>query len=341
LDGNPMNFLVRRFEDEADVVRETLAKFVGTSSANLVLVDNATYAMNIVADSLPLSMGDEVLLTNHEYGAVRRIWNRRCEMAGAQLRTVNLPERIETAGQIVDLIASAITDRTKLLVISHITSPTAITLPVAEITRRVQSEGVAVCIDGPHAVAHLSLAIDQIGCDFYTASCHKWLSAPLGTGFLVAHPRWHEQLHPPILSWGKLDQADGPRAWNDEFLWLGTRDPSAALAIPTAISMLKQLGLDTFRARTHYLAKYARARLVELTGLTPITPDDVAWYGAMAHVPLPDGDARSLQSALWGQFGIEVPIIQFAGRRWIRVSCHLYTQKSDIDRLIEALAVLL
>lgn len=341
VDAQPMDFFVRQMESELQQVRDVLAAFVGTSAENLVLVDNATYGMNVVAESFPLQAGEEVLLTDHEYGAVRRIWRRRCDRRGAALRVVALPPRIEAADQVVDTIAAALTPQTKLLVVSHITSPTAITLPVAEISRRAKSHGVAVCIDGPHALAQLPLDLDRLDCDFYAASCHKWLSAPFGSGFLYVHPRWRDSIAPPVLSWGNTNAPDGHRTWQDEFDWLGTRDPSALLAIPAAIDLLKHVGLDRFRARTHLLASYARARLTELTNLPPMVPDSIAWYGSMAHVPLPDGDARSLQNALWGGHGIEVPIIEFAQRRWIRVSCHLYTQPQHIDALADALAALL
>jgi len=341
VDANPMDFFFRHLEHELLRVRAQLAAFVGTQTENLVLVDNATYGMNVVANSFSLAEGDEVLLTDHEYGAIRRIWQRRCEQAGAQLRTAELPRPIEAADQILDAITAAFTRATRLLVVSHITSPTAITLPVAEIAKAARERNIAVCIDGPHAVAQLPLEIDALDCDFYTASCHKWLCAPFGTGFLYVHPRHHEAMQPPVLSWGRIGARDGPATWDDEFAWLGTRDPSAALAIPAAIAELKRVGLDAFRARTHYLAAHARARLSELTGLRPLVPDQVTWHGAMAHAPLPPGEARPLQNALWGRFGIEVPIIEFAGRRWIRVSCHLYTQKSDIDTLIDALGALL
>ena len=341
LSANPMDFFVRNLEDELLDVRNTLAKFVGATPENMLLLDNATYGMNVVADSFPLNSGDQILLTDHIYGAVRRIWQRRCNAVGATLVTVQLPCRIESAEQVVEALVQAMTQNTKLLVVSHITSATAITLPVAAIVAAARERGIVICVDGPHAVAQLPLRIDELGADFYAASCHKWLSAGFGSGFLYVHPRWREHIQPPILSWGKTDQDDAtPSPW-DELWWPGTRDPTSLLTIPAAIGFLKQVGLDRFRARCHYLARYARARLSVFTDGEPLTPDDPQWYGAMAHVPLPDGEARPLQRALFGQYGIEVPVIEFGDRRWIRVSCHLYTQPSDIDKLVGALQTML
>jgi isopenicillin-N epimerase len=340
MDSQPMDFFVRQFEPAWRAARARLAELVDAEPTTLAFVENSTDGMNVIAQSLPLAAGDEVLLGDHEYGAVQRIWRRRCEATGAALRVAVLPARIESAEHVLDAIWTHVTPATRLLVISHITSPTAITLPVAALCQRARQHGLAVCIDGPHAIAQLPLSIRELDCDFYTASCHKWLSAPFGSGFLYVAPRWQEQIHATRLSWGRLppEPIDG---WSDEFFWCGTRDPSAYLAVPAAISFLEDIGWETFRARTHGLARYARQRLVELTGLEPIVPDSDAWYTAMAHVPLPAGNARNLQTALWQQHSIEVPIVEFLGRRYVRVSCHLYNRQQDIDYLVHALQMLL
>src|SRR5689334_13007544 len=183
MDSQPMDFFVRQLEPAWRQARDKLAAFVGAPSSDLIFVENATVGMNIIADSLPLAAGDEVLLTDHEYGAVKRIWQRVCEKAGASVRIVELPLSFRSAAETADAVLAAVTDRTRLIIVSHITSPTAVILPVAEICRRARSRGIAVAIDGPHAVAQAALNIEQLGCDYYTASCHKWLSAPFGSGF--------------------------------------------------------------------------------------------------------------------------------------------------------------
>jgi isopenicillin-N epimerase len=357
LDEQPIDFFIRQFERELLAARDRLAEFVGTAGGNLIFVENATAGMNVVAASFPLEPGDEVLATDHEYGAVLRIWDRACGDAGATLKIVELPLPFTSADETVAAIFAAATEQTRLLIVSHITSPTAVTLPVEQICAEARRRGIATAIDGPHAVAQLPLAIDRLDCNFYAASCHKWLSAPFGSGFLYVAPRRQPHVRPPELSWGRI-QPTPIESWSDEFVWTGTRDPSAFLTIPTAIEFLEQIGLDAFRARTHWLAQYARRRLVELTGLEPIVPDDPAWYGAMAHVPLPprrtsaaaDAATRAkighpvsnlLQHALWREWGIEVPIVEFRDRRYIRVSCHLYNDTKQIDRLVDGLSPLL
>jgi isopenicillin-N epimerase len=288
---------------------------------------------------------------------VLRIWDRACRETGAALKIVELPLSFTSADETVAAIFVAATERTRLLIASHITSPTAVTLPIERICSEARSRGIATAIDGPHALAQLPLAIDALDCDFYAASCHKWLSAPFGSGFLYVASQRQRFVRPPDLSWGRI-QPTPIKRWSDEFVWTGTRDPSAYLTVSAAIEFLEHIGVDKFRARTHWLARYARRRLVELTGLEPIVPDDEAWYGTMAHVPLPpmrkspaeDAAARSaiphpvanvLQNALWRDFGIEVPIVEFRGRRYVRVSCHLYNDTRQIDRLVEGLGELM
>lgn len=359
LDRQPMDFFVRQFEPAWMAAREKLAKFVGTSPANLIFVENATVGMNIIADSFPLAAGDEVLLTDHEYGAVERIWRRACDKVGAAIKTVALPLPIQTTDQIVDAVLAGATERTRLIVVSHVAFATPVILPVAKICRRAHERGIAVTIDGPHAVAQVPLGIDEISPDFYTASCHKWLCAPFGSGFLWVAPRQQSKVRPPVLSWGRLAPAK-IETWSDEFVWSGTRNPIAALCVPTAIDFLTGVGLDAFRARTHWLARYARQKLIELTQLEPSVPDDPAWYGSMTHIPLPPPKAtthhspstasdqeevfpisNSLTHVIWQRLGIETPVVESRGQRNLRVSCHLYNDTAQIDRLVNGLGRLL
>jgi isopenicillin-N epimerase len=209
-------------------------------------------------------------------------------------------------------------------------------LPIAEISAALRQRGIAVCVDGPHAPAQIDVAIDVYDCDFYTASCHKWLCAPLGTGFLHAHPRWHQVMQPILQSWGRLLPAI-PQRWYEHFTWSGTRDNSGYLAIPTAIDFMETVGLREFRQRAYWLASFAESNLRELTRQTPIARREDGFYGTMCHVPLPAGDWSKLQDQLWHQHQIEVPIVHFAGRWFVRVSCHLYTTTLQIERLLGAL----
>jgi isopenicillin-N epimerase len=347
LERQPMQFFVRDLERELDAAAARLGELVGADPRDLIFVDNATAGMNVVAANVDLSADDEVLLTDHEYGAVVRIWREACRRAGAQLVVRSLPDPLNSADELVETFLGGITDRTKLIVVSHVTSPTAAILPVAAICRGARARGVPVCVDGPHAVAMVPLDLRQIDCDFYAASCHKWLSAPFGSGFLYVARRRQPGLKPVVMSWGG-SISGRPASWKDEFNWSGTRDPAAFLAVPAAIEFLECHGLENFRRETHELAAAAWRRISEFTGLEPLVPDSRDWYGSMVSLPLPAAVVEAghpaqpdpLQAALWEQFRIEAPVMRWQGRRLLRVSCHLYNGRSDLDRLLAALAAL-
>ena len=341
LDCQPMDFYLRKFEAAAWLARTSIAQFVGTRPENLVFAENATAAMNIVARSFTLKPNDEVLSNNHEYGAVHRIWERRCREVGANLKVCKLPDQFESKQQIVDCLSQSISPHTRLVIASHVTSATALVMPIEAIANMLKARAIALCVDGPHAPAHIDMNIDEIDCDFYTASCHKWLCAPLGSGFLYVHPARQTQIVPAVTSWGRLLPAI-PQSWDEEFTWTGTRDPSPYLSIPSAIEfMSERVGISSFRQRTQYLASVAEEMLCDEFGTQPIGKRSQGWYASMAHVPLPPGDHSRLQQGLWEEYRIEVPIILFDDHWYIRVSCHLYNNLKQLETLRFALRKLL
>lgn len=345
LERNPQAFFARRFEDAVADVEARLAAFTDCSADDLVCVTNATFGMNVVATTLPLQPDDEVLVTTHEYGAVKRIWQQRTRECGARMVQAPLPEPFCDESHLVDQLFEFVTPRTRMIVVSHVTSPTALVLPVQQICERARQHGIAVCIDGPHALAMRDLELTALGCDFYVASGHKWLSGPFGTGFLYVHPSWQQKLQPAIFSWGG-SMSGRPRSWKDEFVWLGTRNPAPFLALPAALDFFEQYGWDRFRTDTHELARYARHQLEALCETVSPCPDSIDWYGSMTAVPLPaavevpkswTGKPHPLQQALWQKHRIEVPIVKWGHKMYVRVSCHLYNARGDIDRLVDAL----
>jgi isopenicillin-N epimerase len=347
LERNPVEFFFRRLDSLFEETAVALGRFVGCRPDNLVFVPNATLAMNIVAQNTHLAAGDEVLLNGHEYGAVIRIWGTHCRQAGARTVLARLPENVNAStSDYVEAIFSRVTPRTRLIVVSQVTSPTALILPVAEICQRARQLGIPVCVDGPHAVAMLPLELDKLGCEFYCASLHKWLSAPFGSGFLYVTPRRKSGLRSSVVSWGRSLSGREFR-WVDEFHWSGTLDPAANLAVPDAIRFLEQVGLDRFRSQCHTLAQYAGWRLQQQFGAIPLASD--GRYGTMLTLSIPQvarvegrpGVPHPLQTRLAEEFQIEVPLIEWQDRMHIRVSCHLYNTPEHIDRLVDALGQLI
>lgn len=344
LERQPMDFLARRLEPLLDEAAAVLARFVGCHADDLVFVPNATTGINIVARSVDLAAGDEVLLTDHEYGAVTRIWGNACSRVGARTVVARLPLPLSNTADVVDAVFARVNERTKMLVVSHIASYTAVALPIAEICRRANQRGVLTCIDGPHGLVQAPLSLRELECDFYAASCHKWLCGPIGSGFLYVRGRHKSRMQPAVISWGR-SFAGRPASWRDEFIWVGTDDPSAYLAVADAVRFIESVGSEEFRRRTHALAQYARNRIAAIARSDPFTPDDPAWYGSMATIPLPHvarssswpGEPHPLQRALWEEYRIEAPVFEWQDRLCLRVSCHLYNTPADVDRLCAAL----
>lgn len=360
LESQPMDFYLRQMDAALDEAMVPLAKLIRAEPRDLAFVDNATVAMNVVAENLGLQPGDEVLLNDHEYGAVFRIWRRVCERVGAQVVTARLGKgwaeqngspaplpdagHIEQIADVVEPIFRAVTDKTRLIVVSHVTSPTATVLPVDEICRKARERQIPVCIDGPHAIAMRDVDLKEIDCDYYCASLHKWLSAPCGSGFLYVKRSRQQKLQPHMTSWGRSLGGREER-WQDQLNWLGTRDPAPFLAVPAAIEFLQQTGLPEFRQHTHDMAQVARHKLEQLFQCKARIPDSIDWYGSMIAVPMPPSDYKRpkpntmhrLQKELWDRSRIEVPIAECSGQSFLRVSCHLYNTLEQIDYLIKSL----
>jgi len=331
LEHEPVEFLSlkRRFPESIAVARERLAAYVGAPAANLVLVPNATTGVNVVARSLELEPGDEIVTTRHEYGGNELLWRYVCERRGARIVEVDtLPA---TA---VDDLLGAFTARTRLLFVSHITSPTALRFPVEELCSRSREAGVATLIDGAHAPGQLALDLDALGADFYTGNCHKWLCSPKGAGFLYARPEVQPLLEPIAVSW------DWPADdWADRHRWAGTQDPSAQLAVPAAIDFQAANDWDSVRERCHELAVQAVRELSAL-GLEPLAAGE-GEYVQMVAFRLPPRDAEELGRRLFREHRIEVLAQSWRDVPTLRVSFQGYNDERDLDALASALRTLL
>jgi isopenicillin-N epimerase len=279
LEREPVEFLGRRFADLMRHAREALAAYVGAAPDELVYVPNATTGLNIVARSLPLQAGDEVLASDHEYGALDRTWRFVCGQRGAKYINQPLPLPLESPQQVVETLWPAVNERTRVLFLSHITSPTALILPVAELVRRARQAGILTVIDGAHAPGQIPLDLTALGADFYSGNCHKWLCAPKGSAFLYARREMQHLVEPLVVSWGwNPDRGagfaacpDNPQAGKpvphfiDEQEWQGTRDIAAYLSVPAAIQFQNEHDWPHVRAECHELLQETRQRIEEMS----------------------------------------------------------------------------
>ncbi|MAT14588.1 MAG: hypothetical protein CMJ46_04880 [Planctomyces sp.] len=344
IESYPARFFFQTREDLYEKTTNRLAQYLGTKGDNLLLAGNATIAMNIVAQSFPLDPGDEVLLNNHEYGAVQLIWRETCQRQGAVYGMAELPHPINSPEAIVESIFARVTDRTRLIVVSHITSPTAIQLPVKAICERARKHDIAVCVDGPHAILMHPVDLDDIGCQYYTASCHKWFMAPFGTGFLHTRGALKSNLKPLVTSWAR-SLSGRPKHWKDRFLWQGTSNDAALLSMLPTLDFWNKIGEETFRRHAFPLVQQAHERIAELFPREPICTLPPEWNGSMVSIPIGVtddsnrniGQPDTLQTTLREEFGIEIPITYWNGLKLIRVSVHLCTEQRDIDYLVDTL----
>lgn len=341
LERQPVAFMSRRVTDLMREAREALAGFVGTGADNLVYVPNTTVGLNIIARSLGLRPGDEVLATDHEYGAMDRMWRFVCDRRGARYGRQPVPVPVDSPEQIVDAIWSGVNERTRVLFFSHITSPTAIVFPIQALIGRARERGLITIVDGAHAPGQIDLRLDELGADFYVGNCHKWLMTPKGSAFLYARPERQGMIAPLVVSWGDRGQDVRPGRFIEELEYQGTRDMAAYLAVPAAIRFFEEHGWRERRKDCHELLRQFRAEALRRTGLEPLTPDGPTWFRQMAAVPLPPCDAKAMQRTLYDDYHIEVPVIDWNGRQLLRVSVQGYNSVDDLEALGSAISKLL
>ena len=342
MERQPVRWMQREADQRLAAARAALADYVGCDHDELVYFPNPTQAINMVARSMSLEAGDEVLATDHEYGAMDRTWRVVCAEAGARYVQAHVPIPLPTADEVVERVWAAVTPRTKVLFISHITSSTAVRFPVEELVRRAREAGIVTIVDGAHVPGHIPLDVRAVGADFYTGAPHKWLCAPKGTSFLYARRDAQHLLKPLVVSWGWESLTPSGSTFVDHHEWQGTRDLAPFLATPVAIEWTRANDWEGQQQRSHDMVGTAIGRVDALTGLGSMYPDDgFRWYGQMAVALLPDVDVAELKRRLYDEFLVELPVHRFADRAMLRVSIASYTVESDIDALIDALATLL
>jgi isopenicillin-N epimerase len=341
LERQPVEFLSRRQRPLLAEARSKLAEHLGVGTDDVVYVPNVTTALNIVARSLPLEPGDEILTTDHEYGALERTWTFVAEHRQARLVIQRLPVPLGDPDEVVDAVWAGVTDRTRVLFLSHITSPTAVTLPIEPLIARARAAGIWTVIDGAHAPGQVDLDLVALDVDFYGGNCHKWLSSPKGAGFVYVRPELQQLIEPVVVSWGWRPRDPWSTPFVDAIQRQATHDISAYLSVPDAIDYQYERDWASVRRECHELARLARFGMTEITGLEPLVPDEPRWFAQMATMPLPPCDAAALKQRLYDEYLIEIPATGWGEVPCLRVSVQGYNTRSDIERLLEAVRTLL
>ena len=340
MESQPCRFMNREVEGLLDAARAELAAFLGADAQDLAFVRNATMGVNTVLQAQKLQPGDELLTTDHAYNACRNALDAVAQRAGARVVVVNIPFPLQDSAEVTLPLLEAVTPRTRLLLLDHVTSATGLVLNAEAIVAAMQARGVDVLVDGAHAPGMLPLDLDRLGADYYTGNCHKWLCAPKGSAFLHVRRDRQAGLRPLCISHGANDPRRDRSRFLLEFGWTGTEDPTPWLAIPAALRWLGALqpgGWPARMASNRHLVLAARELLCTTLGVAKPCPD--AMIGSLAAIPLPAGPAQALQDALIDQDGIEVPVMPWpeAPSRLLRVSAQAYNDLDQYAALARAL----
>jgi isopenicillin-N epimerase len=353
LERNPVAFLSieRGLEPRLDLVRRTVADLVGSPVADIAFVRNATDGVNAVLSSLALVPGDEIVITDHGYNACNNAARFAAARCGATVRVAKIPFPIADPNAVLRAVAAAFSKRTRLLLVDHVSSPTGLVFPVEKIIDAAHARDVRVLVDGAHAAGMLPLNLRRLQPDYYTANHHKWLCAPKASGFLYVRSGLQDEVRPNVISHAASRPRPGRNRFLAEFDWTGTFDPTALLAVPTAIGFLDGLqrgGIDERMAANRRLARLARQLLCDALQVAPPAPDTM--IGSMVTVPLPPtvaaadtssgtGDFVALKARLLERYRIEVPVFGglAPGTRLVRVSLQAYNSIDQVERLADAL----
>ena len=352
LEREPVRFFIREYEDLLDNARSQLSTIVGADPSELAFIPNATTGVNTVLRSLQFESGDELLTTDHEYNACRNALDFIAERTGARVVVAKIPFPIDSPDQVSGAVLEQVSPKTRLALLDHVTSQTALVLPIQQLVHQLAERGVETLIDGAHAPGMVSLNLPELGATYYTGNCHKWLCAPKGAAFLYVKRDKQSLIRPLTISHGANSPRTERSRFHLEFDWTGTDDPTAYLCVPEAIQFMNSLlpgGWCELMVRNRNMALEARQLLCQALGVSVPCPHEM--IGSMAVVPLPEkaldildtSTIPSLQNALFELFAIEVPVIPRVGlpNHLIRISAQLYNTLDQYEYLATALTQLL
>ena len=335
IESQPVQYFSEDIYNYLSKSREDLSTFISCDLDDIIFVPNPTTAINSIVRSLKLNSGYEILTSNHEYGAMVRAWQWFSKDKGYNLIPFNLKLPFTTKSNFLDDFWKGVTNNTKIIFISHITSPTAIVFPIEEICQRAKNEGILTIIDGAHAPGHIDLHISSFDPDIYIGACHKWLSAPKGSSFMYVKKEIQNLIDPLIISWGKeVDPSPSPFIYENQYQ--GTRDFSPFLSVSSAINFQKNNNWDIIKERCRKLTKQTLLSLQDILKTDLLCPVNDNWLAQMASIQLPDIDPSKIKNTLLKNYKIEIPIFQWENNNMLRFSFNAYNDEDDSNALIDA-----
>jgi isopenicillin-N epimerase len=336
LEREPIQFMKVGGDEYLKQSRDILGKYVGCEGDDLVYVMNPSYAVNIVAKSLKLQPGDEVLSTNIEYGACDKTWNYYCKKADAKYVRQQITFPIISKEKIIEDFFKGCTNRTKIIFISQITSATALILPVKEICAIAKSKGIITFVDGAHVPGHIPLHLSELGADIFTGACHKWMMTPKGCSFLFVKKEYQSMLDPLLISWGYDALFPSSSTFIDYHQLQGTRDFTAFLTVPKALEFMRENNWSEVSSACKDLVINNAQRFCDLVGSSPLSPLTKEYLGQMFSFPVKCKEPEKLKQLLYEKYKIEIPVFRQDDLRLIRYSINAYNNQNDLDRLYDA-----
>jgi len=337
LEREPVQFIAFNGLHYLHESRKALATYLGCDADDLVYVTNPTYAINIVAKSLKLNKGDEILSTNLEYGAMDRTWQYYCDERGANYvrQPIQLP--LISKELFIEEFWKGYNERTKAIFISQITSTTALKLPAKEICEMAKQRGLITIVDGAHVPGQIPLNLQYLQADIYTGACHKWMMAPKGCSFLYVKKEFQAQLDPLIISWGYRSAAPSHSQFLDFHQMQGTRDFSAFLTVPAAINFMHENNWEKLSNDCAQLAHQNYLKFCKLLGSHPLCPINTEFLGQMCSIPINTHQPEQLQRYLFEHYKIEVPVMRHESYVFLRYTIQVFNSQADLDKLYQAL----
>jgi len=343
LESQPVLYF-RELMHHMRTARQALSEYLGADAANLAYVSNSTYGVNVAAHAFGemLQPGDEILTTDHEYGACDRAWKQYAIDKGAVWRRIAIPMPAPSMDELCELIWSGVNDRTRLLFISHITSPTGLRMPVEELCARARKAGIITVIDGSHVPGHIHLNLSELGADFYTGNCHKWMCTPKGSAFMWTSNKYRSTLPALVVSWGSEIPTVGDGVFVDENEFLGTRDHSPFLTVPFALEWMRRSDWEEVQRRSRALTSATEAQLAAIDGVVSIRAEGADPMLQLGTVLLPENvNVVEMKNWLYDQRSIEVVVHEWLGRPMLRFSVHAHTSEADLEALVASVRLYL